>query len=176
MSKIIKTKLLILDFDGCLIDSPEKETGIPKWVEHHGKPYPYPKGGWWSKPESLCPAAFNIQPFDTIHDIFKAAGEDTITIMLTNRMKDLSEPINTILKNHDIKFDIVSFKHGFNKTKGERIDDFIKKYPGINHVAFYDDMTKYLETVTFLPGKYPNIDFEFYLVTKGEIKIYEKVQ
>ncbi len=164
-----KTKVIFIDFDGCLMNTPEVDAGIDQWVETKKLPYPYPQRGWWSKPESLDMEVFDIQPFEAIYNIVKNAEAHVTLVMLTNRMKKLEDLVRKILDKHDVKFDHYSFKQYHNETKGERIEKFLTYHPEYNEVEFYDDMQKYIDSALFLPEKMPDIDFKFFLVKDGAI-------
>jgi len=165
-----KIKLIFFDFDGVISDSPEPEDGIAKWVAHHKKPYPHKGGGWWSKSESLDLDVFDIQPIETIREIYKNAGEEVIKVLLTDRMIELEPQVKAVLAKHDIQMDYLSLKRGWKNTKGQRIERFLRENIDVTEVEFYDDQERHFESAFYLHSKFPTVNIKFFHVIKGEIK------
>lgn len=166
----IKSRLVLFDFDGTLCSTPEDEVGRQIWLEKTGKPYPHI--GWWGKPESLSMEVFDIQPLPLVLERYNTCLQDTIKILLTNRMVKLKSHVEPILEVHNLTFDYLSFKYD-NKNKGQRVDEFLKEHKGIIEVDFYDDMEKHLDSCQFLLEKYPHIQFNFFLVKNNKIIRYQ---
>lgn len=125
------------DFDGTLIDSPEKEEGIVQWEKIKGVPYPYQ--GWWGRKESLDTEVFDIKPFPNILSKLNSdLNSNSHVIILTSRMEKLRPELENVLKVNGIQVDEVIMKRGA-ETKGDVILRIAKYNPDLEYVVAYDD-------------------------------------
>jgi len=131
-------RLAIYDFDGTLIDSPEKEEGMARWTEVKGEPYPHK--GWWGRRESLDTDVFDIKPFPNVLGKLKAdmADPNTATIILTSRMEKLRPQLENILRLNGISVDELITKRG-NEDKGDVILRIDKYNQDLEEIVVYDD-------------------------------------
>jgi hypothetical protein len=131
-------RLAIYDFDGTLINSPEKEEGIQQWEKVKGTPYPHQ--GWWGRKESLDTEVFDIKPFPTILAKLKAdmADPNTTTIILTSRMEKLRPQLENILKLNGIVVDELITKRGA-EDKGDVILRIENYNQDLEEIIVYDD-------------------------------------
>jgi beta-phosphoglucomutase-like phosphatase (HAD superfamily) len=166
-------KIVIFDFDGTLINSPEKEDGMKAWAKKYDKAYPHQ--GWWGRAESLDLNAFKIKPFAKILNILKDEKKksDTYVMILTSRMEKLRPEVQAVLDSNHILVDKLDMKKS-NKTKGEKLLDYVKLFQDLEEIDVYDDrdtdISSYEETRKSLPKK---IKFNIYLAKSGEIELLE---
>jgi len=170
-------RLVIFDFDGTLIDSPEKESGKIEWEEKTGQPYPY--DGWWGRKESLDTTVFDIKAFPTIKKQFEQekATPDTEVVILTARMEKLRPFIEEILQNNKIVADDVILKRG-GESKGDVIMNIVKYNPDLKEIVVYDDFMKkdaakiaeYTKIQDDLPE---DIHYHLFYVDDGKISLLE---
>jgi len=157
----MEKEVIFFDFDGTLMNSPLKEPGIIQWSKVKGTPYPHK--GWWGREESLDLNVFDIQPHKELFNIYNNVKNDTNvkTVLLTNRMEKLREPIMAILRKHNITFDLYSFKRN-EQTKGDRIMDIMQNtYPDIKKFTFYDDDASHFDSVA---DNFIDTDYDFNVV------------
>ena len=162
-------KLSFYDFDGCLVNSPEPEEGKLIYKEKTGNDYPHK--GWWGRKESLDSDIFNIKYNEEVYQEFLKDSKEssTITILLTNRMKKLSDEVIKLLDGFNVKFDEYSFKSG-SKEKVDRIKFYLSIHPNVKVIDIYDDREK--ELVTFRQFKKDFSDkykINIHAVENGEI-------
>lgn len=164
-------RLIAVDFDGCLIDSPEPEVGKKIWKLIKGYDYEYK--GWWGRPESLDLDVFNIKPFPEVLKILKKEmmHEDTHVIILTSRVEKLRSKLQAVLDYNDIKVDKLDMKRN-EKTKGEKILDYIDYFEDLEEISVYDDRDSDIESYKSIVDKIPkNIVFNIYQADKGKLTL-----
>ena len=141
-------RLVFYDFDGTLIESPMPNEGKKQWEEVKGEEYPHV--GWWSKPESLDLEVFDIQTIPSIVSKYHSdyGASDTKVILMTNRLKKISDAVKKVLEHHGLYFDEYSFASG-RESKGSRVLKFLEEYPATTRikVEFYDDDIVNLQSV-----------------------------
>lgn len=161
-------KVIFLDFDGCLMDAPTPETGKEQWAAHHGKDYPYE--GWWSKKESLCLDAFQINPFYKLDKVLTEATADPNirTVLLTNRIGKLENSVKAVLDRQGYVLDMYTFRRGPD-NKGQRIQKILEnEFPEATEAVFYDDDVRHLRDAK---AEISNIKvpLKLFRVDRGEI-------
>lgn len=164
-------RLIAIDFDGTICDSPEPEEGKKKWEEKYDKKYPYQ--GWWGRPESLDLDVFNIKPFPEVLKILKKEmkHEDTHVIILTSRVEKLRSKLQAVLDYNNIKVDKLDMKRN-EKTKGEKILDYIDYFEDLEEISVYDDRDSDIESYKSIVDKIPkNIVFNIYQADKGNLTL-----
>ena len=141
-----KTKLAIFDFDGTLINTPLPDEGKNLYQEKTGKKWPHK--GWWSKPESLDLDVFEMPTVDEVivDYILEAASKDTIIVMLTGRMQNLSDEVKKILDAHGLVFHEYHFNKGGSTeyAKMKTMDELLKKYPEVKQIKMWDDRDEHI--------------------------------
>ena len=135
------TKISIFDFDGTLMRTPHPEDGKKEWENFYDKDYPHI--GWWSKPESLDDAVFNIEPIEsTVTDYLKEMGNpNTLVIMLTGRLPHHHDQVIELLMTHNIVFDEYHYKET-GDTLGSKLHTIISllnKYPNVSSIEMWED-------------------------------------
>lgn len=170
-------RLTVFDFDGCLIDSPEKEEGIKIWEDKTRQKYPY--NGWWGRKESLDTDVFDIKPFPTVLNQLNQEKNtpDTNVIILTSRMEKLRSEVENILNIHNIVVDDVLLKKG-NEGKGDIILRIAEYNPDLEEINVYDDymhmnadkIAEYTKIKPMLPKE---ISYNLYLVDNDKISLME---
>ena len=164
-------RLAAFDFDGTLIDSPEKEPGKIVWSQIMQRPYPYE--GWWGRAESLDLNVFDIKPFPSVlNQLSKELSmPDTYVIILTSRMEKLRPQVEAVLKANNIHVHKVDMKRS-EKTKGQKILDYIAHYPDLTEINVYEDRDTDIQSYESIRVMIPDtIDFNVYLASQGTLKL-----
>lgn len=170
-------RLAVFDFDGTLMNSPEKEIGISQWEKVKGQPYPYK--GWWGRRESLDTDVFDIKPFSQVLSQLEKerATPDTQVIILTSRMEKLRPEVEKILNMNNIVVDDIILKRG-NEDKGDILLNIQKYNPDLMEIVVYDDYTnrdagkiaEYTKIKDQLP---PDVNYVLYYVDNNRISLLE---
>lgn len=170
-------RLVIFDFDGTLIDSPEKEIGMKTWEEKTGQPYPHV--GWWGRKESLDTNIFDIKPFPNV--LAELENEknipDTSVVILTSRMEKLRPEVENILNLNNIVVDDVLLKRG-GEGKGDVIMNILRYNPDLKEIIVYDDFMdknpKKVAEYTKINDELPDdVEYTLYFVDKDRIGLLE---
>jgi hypothetical protein len=144
------TKISIFDFDGTLARSPEEKAGREQWEKVKG--VPYPNKGWWSKRESLDTEVFDIEMIQTtVDDYFKeVSNENTLTIMMTGRMKNQADQVKAILDANLLPFDRYEFKK-YGRTiedKTYKIGKLLEEFPEVVEFEMWEDRPEHIVDFT----------------------------
>jgi hypothetical protein len=135
------TKISIFDFDGTLMKTPHPEKGKKEWENFYNKDYPHI--GWWSKPESLDDAVFNIEPIEsTVSSYIKEKeNPNTLVIMLTGRLPHQNDQIVELLSLHNIFFDEYHYKETGDtlSSKLNTIITLLNRYPNVSSIEMWED-------------------------------------
>ncbi|MFW5847548.1 MAG: hypothetical protein ACOCVF_01330 [bacterium] len=171
-------RLVFVDFDSTLINSPEPEDGKKRYEQVKGEKYPYE--GWWGRKESLDINIHDIKPFEAMVNQVKDENKkpDTHTILLTSRLPKLRNEILKILDKYNIHLDDHSFKYG-SKDKATRIKEFISKYPDVEEIVVYDDREKEFKVLRELKkelDKKGEIKMHIYKADNGKLSLLESVK
>ena len=166
-------RLVAFDFDGTLINSPEKEEGMRIWNEQKGRDNPLKS--WWAKPESLDTQIFDIKPFPNVLAQLRKEQSvpDTAVIILTSRVERLRPQLENILKLNNIVVDDVILKEG-NEGKGDILLRIARYNPDLQEIVVYDDfmekneakIAEYTKIKDLLPE---NIKYTLYYVNNDVI-------
>jgi hypothetical protein len=172
-------RLAVFDYDGSLIDTPEKEIGKKIWSEKTGRPFPYQ--GWWSRKESLDTNVFNIKPFPNVLAQLKKeqATPDTSVIILSSRMEKLRPEVENILDLNNIVVDDVILKYG-NEGKGDVILRIADHNQDLKEIVVYDDFMdrdagKIAEYTKIKDMLSPDIKYTLYYVNNDRITLLEGI-
>jgi hypothetical protein len=143
------TKLAIFDLDGTLIVSPTPDKGSKEiYKERTGNDWPHI--GWFSKPESLDMDVFDIPTIPEVVADYKieARNPNTVTVMMTGRLRKLTNEVKTILFAHSLIFDEYCFNYGGTTEEGKikAMDELLVKYPDVIEITFHDDRVPHMET------------------------------
>ncbi len=170
-------RLAVFDFDGTLIDSPEKEEGKKVWSEKKGQQYPY--DGWWGRKESLDTSVFDIKPFpNVLAQLDKEKNTpDTDVIILTSRREKLRPYLQKILDDNDIVVDDMILKRG-NEGKGDVILRIENYNDDLVEIVVYDDFMekdagKIAEYTKIQNMLRDDVSYELYYVNNGNISLME---
>ncbi len=147
MNKI--TKLSFFDFDGTLVITPTPDKGGKETHKAKtGKDWPHI--GWFSKPESLDMDIFDIPTIPDVVRDYKneAKNHNTVTIMMTGRLKKLANEVKTILFAHRLIFDEYYFNYGGTTEEGKinAMNELLEKYPDVIDVELWDDRIPHIPT------------------------------
>ena len=159
------TKISIFDFDGTLMRTPHPEEGKKEWETFHNEDYPHI--GWWSKPESLDDAVFNIEPIEsTVDDYIKEKeNPNTLVIMLTGRLPHHHDQIVELLLLHNIVFDEYHYKET-GDTLGSKLHTIISllnRYPNVSSIEMWEDREPHAKSFVEW-GKENGVNIEVNLV------------
>ena len=170
-------RLVIFDFDGTLIDSPEKEEGMIQWSKKMGQPYPHK--GWWGRRESLDTDVFDVKPFPNVLTQLKKeqATPDTSVIILTSRMEKLRPEVENILNLNNIVVDDVIMKYGA-EDKGDVILKIENYNQDLEEIVVYDDfaggMQNKIAEYTKIKDKLSDgVQYHIYYVNNDRISLME---
>lgn len=165
-------KISFYDFDSTLVESPQPEWGKKMWERKKGKEYPHI--GWWGRSESLDLDVFDIQPIKSVTNLAKRDinNPETYVVVLTSRVLKLENEVRAVLECLNIHPDKYDLKRN-NKTKGERVMEYIREFPNLTQIDVYDDnyereITSYLSIVDLIPE---NIKFNIYHVDGNNINL-----
>ena len=140
-----KTKLVIFDFDKTLVCSPEPEFGKSIWKEKTGEEW---IGGWFSESNSLNVDIFHIPLILTVHREWKKYHLDcqALCVMLTGRIKSLSQSVERVLSHHNLKFDDHLYNEGreTSESKMNHIEMILKYNPSLRELVMFDDRLLHL--------------------------------
>lgn len=166
------TKLVIFDFDGTISNSPKPEDGIEQWEKVKGVKFTH--DDWWGRPESLDTKVFDFKFFPKVVNILnkEKSNPNTLVMILSSRIEKLRPYIKNILKQNNVSVKLLELKTD-ERTKGEKVLDFINKFPTIKQVDVYDDRNKEIKTYLSIINDIPdNVVFNIYVVTNGNIVKY----
>lgn len=143
------TRLVIMDFDGTLMDTMTPEVGKEIWRETTG--FDWPHVGWWSKEESLDIVVFGTKPIEKVIEAYKTEvdGEGTWMVMMTGRLPRLSGHVKNILEKHELVFDEYIFNTG-GTTIGFKIKElksFCERFVNLDTIEIYEDRPEH--TIVF---------------------------
>lgn len=167
-------RLAIFDFDGTLMNTPDKVNGMELWKEKNGQPYPHK--GWWGRRESLDTTLFDIKPFPSVLAQLEKekATPDTSVIILTSRMEKLRPEVEKILDMNGIVVDDVILKRG-NEDKGDVILKIENYNQDLKEIVVYDDYTnrdaeKIAEYTKIKDKLSPDVQYTLNYVENGNIR------
>lgn len=163
------TKITIFDFDGTLSNSPKPEDGIQQWEKTKGVNFTH--DDWWGRPESLDTNVFNIKLFTNIVNILKKeqSNKDTLVIVLSARIEKLRPYIKNILKRNNVSVRSLELKSD-ERSKGEKILNFIDKFPALEKIDVYDDRDKEIKSYLSIKNQIPsNIEFNIFVANNGTV-------
>jgi hydroxymethylpyrimidine pyrophosphatase-like HAD family hydrolase len=166
-------RLAAFDFDGTLINSPEKENGKQFWQDKMG--YQYPHQGWWGRPESLDLDVFDIKPFPVVlHQLEREQSiPDSYVIVLTSRQEKLRPYVQAVLDKNNIHVDKLDMKYDW-KDKGQKILNYIQQFPDITEINVYDDMEEHIIAYQTIKSQIPeHITFNVYHSNNGKLTLVE---
>ncbi len=140
-------KIAVFDFDGTLVDTPTPEKGKPIFLEKTGKDWPHQ--GWWGRGETLDTAIFEMETIaEVIADFkFARASADTLVVMLTGRMRKLSEQVEIILSQKELHFDRHYYNGGGKDTLVHKLDTLTKlviEHPEAEELHMWDDRAQHV--------------------------------
>jgi len=177
INKKMTKRLCVVDFDGCLFNTPEPLEGKPMWEKHYSQPYPHK--GWWGRKESLDTNVFDIKPIPSILNKLKSdvADKNTVVIILTSRMEKLRPEIENILKLNNIVVDEVIMKKG-REDKGDVILKIADYNPDLEQIDVYDDFAgklpnKITELTKIMNDLPYDVQYNIYYVENGNTELLE---
>ena len=113
----VVTKIYLIDFDGTIARTPEREEGVKIYKDKTGNDYPHK--GWWGRNESLDMDMFDIKPIQSTVDVVKReyGKPNTKVFLLTGRVPKNSQAVEKILNSYGVKFDDYFYKTSHERCK-----------------------------------------------------------
>lgn len=133
-------KVVVFDFDQTLVSTPEKHIGVVIYKEKTGSEWSFE--GWWGRKETLDTSVFDFKPIPHIKALYdRYKSEGYVLIMLTGRIKRLSDHVIKVLKECDYDFDEYLFadKGDTLTSKLFHLKDIVDRYVGIEELVIIDD-------------------------------------
>lgn len=163
-------KIAIFDFDGTLMDTPHAEKGKEIYKSVTGNDYPHI--GWWSKRESLDTEIYDINPIvSTIVDYDEEKDNpNTYMVMLTGRLPNQSDQVESILHDNNLIFDEYHYKDLGDtlKSKINTIISLLNRFPNTELIEMYEDREPH--AIAFEQwGKENGVNIKVNLVQLNEI-------
>lgn len=145
-NKEVFRKLVIMDFDGTLIDTQTPEEGKGIWKEKTGNDWPHK--GWWGRKESLDMDVFEHPPIPRVKAEYdKDSGkEENLMVMLTGRRRKLSAEVEKIIHANDMCFHKYLYNYGSDtlSNKIEQVGKLLDEFEGIEFVAMFEDRDEHI--------------------------------
>jgi hypothetical protein len=156
------TKIFLIDFDGTISNTPEKEEGIKIYKEKTGNDYPHK--GWWGRNESLDMNMFDIKPIQSTVDVVKKhyGQPNTKVFLLTGRVPKNSQAVEKILDSYGVKFDDYFYKtsHDTLDFKLKKMSELLVQYPDTQEVTLFEDRKEHFDAFEKWGENNKNIKFK----------------
>lgn len=166
--KLGTTKICIFDFDGTLVDTPMKETGVLQWEK--AKQLEWVDKGWWSNPKSLDMEVFDIPVMhETVHAYNEAKKDPkTLMVMMTGRVTKVSSYVKAVLDHYNLKFDMYLYNTGGDTlyVKLKYLDELLAAYPNVEDIHLWEDRIPHVQAFKQW-GASKHINFELTIVKSG---------
>jgi len=162
-------RIEVFDFDGALISTPLPDDGKIQWIVKTGLEWPHK--GWWDKKESLNREVFDMNVVQEVIEAYNKVKDDdsTLKVMLTGRVKSLSNDVELILSDNNLVFDEYHYNGGdVLNSKIIIVEDLVKRYNKVKNVVLYDDRVEHVTEFKKWSSKLTNIGIGF------SIKLIEK--
>lgn len=141
-------RLIVFDFDGTLVFSPEEEEGRKLWKRSTGFDFPYV--GWWSKAETLDMSVFHVPINQWVYQKYleAVADEDAYVILATGRLEkvaNMRKNLEKILNFHNLSFDGVYLNNMGDTFRFKRaLFEDLSAELGVDEIIIYDDRQDHL--------------------------------
>ncbi len=134
-------ELSVFDFDGTLVDTPVRETGVLVYEQKTGQPWPHE--GWWGQPASLDMDVFDMPSKPDVVADFMAekANPKSAVILLTGRITKLGAKVKEICERKGYICDAYFFNTGgtTDVVKIKQLNKLLAQYPNIKVVKMWED-------------------------------------
>lgn len=135
------TRVVVMDFDGTLVDTMTPDIGKPLWKKSTG--FDWPHRGWWGREESLDMDVFGCKPIDKVIDAYKDEylDQSTLMVMMTGRIPSLQTQVKAILNHCNLSFDEYLFNTGGPTLdyKLKQLNNFVRSYPNLQTMEIWED-------------------------------------
>lgn len=146
MEKNKITKIAVFDFDGTLVDTPLPEAGKAIYEQKTGREWPHK--GWWGRAESLDHEIFDMPLIEQTMVFYNEffAKPDTLTVMMTGRMQQLSSFVEIILLKHGLMFDRYVYNRGGATidSKIKSLNDLLLEFKNVNTITILEDRDEHI--------------------------------
>jgi hypothetical protein len=140
-------RIVVMDFDGTLMDTMTPETGKTIWKEKTGADWPY--AGWWGRRESLDVEKFGCKAIDKVHNAYweEVHKEDTLMVMMTGRIPRLKSLVQAMLEQHDLIFDEYHYctHHSTIDFKINKLNEFLNTHQEVEYIEIWEDRPEHTE-------------------------------
>jgi hypothetical protein len=98
---------------------------------------------------------------------------DTYVIVLTSRQEKLRPQVQAVLDANNIHVNKLDMKYDW-KDKGQKILNYIQKFPDLKEVSVFDDMEEHIVAYNAIKDQIPeHIKFNIYLANNGTLALTE---
>ena len=158
----VVTKIYLIDFDGTIARTPEREEGVKIYKDKTGNDYPHK--GWWGRNESLDMDMFDIEPIQSTVDVVKReyGKPNTKVFLLTGRVPKNSKSVEKILNSYGVKFDDFFYKtsHDTLDFKLKKMSQLLVEYPDTQEVILMEDRQEHFAAFEKWGENNKNIKFK----------------
>ena len=158
----VVTKIYLIDFDGTIARTPEREEGVKIYKDKTGNDYPHK--GWWGRNESLDMDMFDIKPIQSTVDVVKReyGKPNTKVFLLTGRVPKNSQAVEKILNSYGVKFDDYFYKtsHDTLDFKLKKMSQLLVEYPDTQEVILMEDRQEHFAAFEKWGENNKNIKFK----------------
>jgi hypothetical protein len=135
------TRVVVMDFDGTLMDTMTPDIGKDLWKRTTG--FEWPHKGWWGREESLDTTVFGCNPIDKVRAAYdkEVLRQDTLLVMMTGRIPRLKPHVENMLNQHNLSFDEYHYcnHHSTIEFKLNKLNEFVRDYPELEVIEIWED-------------------------------------
>lgn len=159
-------RIVIMDFDGTLIDTETPEKGKDVWLSNTGEVWPHK--GWWGRPESLNMDVFDCKPISKVREVYhqEKDNDTTLMVMMTGRIKKLQKEVKKILDTNNLHFNTYYY-NDFGTTiefKINKLNYLLKQHPGLESMSIWEDRVEHAEIFKNWGSKQKDILVDVHIV------------
>lgn len=166
----IKT-INVFDFDDTIVRAPGYTNKKAVEKSHPEITFSDPMS-FYDHSKSLCEEIHNIQVIEPVYKEWKKGIEDknTLTVLITHRVKELQPEVFSILNKRDMKFDR-SYFLGRTTDKPSILKEILDAHPEVKRVRVFEDSIQqvYLYQRFFEENKISGIELEMHIVDKSRM-------
>jgi hypothetical protein len=141
------TRVVVMDFDGTLMDTMTPDKGKDIWRKSTG--FDWPHKGWWGREESLDVVVFGCNPIPSVISAYNQESGDTSTwmVMMTGRIPKLQNQVRNMLDQHSLTFDEYLYNTGGPTLdfKINKLNSFLQRFPALESIAIFEDRPEHTQ-------------------------------